>query len=173
MNQPDVLDPEAAAFETMVERGIASLRSSALKGLSAPLAAAVPILDRWMLPSIEDPDGAPVPVLRVSPRRPDVADLGRVLGTEGEGGARLAWRWLPGHGFTADRLLLDVTIMRPVRAVFVLAFTLPRDRWVLDGIVRSGQLGLADGPNGSGSIALLKLPIAVLASLLAEIDGEG
>src|SRR5687767_11365494 len=127
MSQPDVLDPEAAAFDAMLERGISSLRSTARRTRSAQLFNAVPVIGRWTMPA---PDGSdvPMPVLRVSLRRPEVADLARVVCTEEPGGAVwAAWRWVPGHPFTADRLTLDVKIMRPVRTAFLLAFTLPRD----------------------------------------------
>jgi hypothetical protein len=170
MSRPTVSDPFAADLT----RALASLRSTARRGLSAPLFGAVPVLERWLMPWLDAAGPCRLPAVRVSPRRPDVADLARVLGTEGTGTVWSSWRYLPGHGFTADRVTLDLKILRPVRAAFVLALTVPRDRWLLDATVQSGRLGLTGSPRGRGPLTVLTFPSAdELGRVLAAIDGEG
>jgi hypothetical protein len=170
VSRPGGPDRSRGAIRERTERDAAALRCTAVRAIGEPLFAAVPVVGRRMIPS---PDAGPeVPVLTVSPRRPDVADLGRVLEAEGSGMAASVWRWVPGHGLTADRMVLDVTVTAPVRTSFVVAFTLPRDRWLLDGIVRSGRLGLVSGGAGAGPIALLRPSTDDLAGILSRLDGE-
>ena len=155
-----------SVVDDQLAHDLAALRSTALRTLSAPLDTAVPIIGRWTA-AVND---GPLPVFQISRRRPDVADLPRVLFTEGDGAARVSWRTLPGYGITRDRIVLEVSVARPVIAEFALAFTLPRDRQALDGVRAAGRLGLTADPRDAGPVAVLTVSSSWLARLLADLE---
>lgn len=89
-----------------------------------------------------DDDGGRLPTAAIDVTdHPAVADLARVHAIEGIGDLRTHARRITGS--SRDLVLLGVTLSRPVRAAFAVAFTLPDHRAFLGEVASAGRLVLA------------------------------
>ncbi len=87
-------------------------------------------------------DGAVTPTVSIDATgRPEVADLARVHAIDGVGDVRTSARRVAGDEM--DLLLLGVTMTRPVRAAFAVAFDLAAHREFLAVAGAHGRLAIA------------------------------
>ncbi len=117
----------------------------------------------------EDGTASPTVVLDVT-RRPDIADLPRVHALEGVGDIATTLALV---GSTA---LLTVTLTRPVRSEFTVAFVLPDHAEVLAHAALAGSLLLATTPPSAEGDHPLWLAVdldgpRLWASLTGAVDG--
>lgn len=132
---------------------------------------ALPLVGAWLVDDLDGPGDPPVPILVVDPRHRDIADLHRVLTTDGDGAARDAWRLAPGDGPDRDLVGLSVSVVSPVRTTLHVAFLAPDSRDVLDAAALSGRLGFTVGPDGTGSLVVVTLPnVGELRDILDRLD---
>jgi hypothetical protein len=76
--------------------------------------------------------------------RPDVEDLGRVLGDEGAGEASCYWSRAQGRE-DESFCLLTIVLQRPVRTAFAVPFSFPDAQRILTGILQARSLVLCLG----------------------------
>jgi hypothetical protein len=93
------------------------------------------------------PDGTPVVFADLS-RRPDAADLARVLALEGNGDVRSVWHTLT-YADGSGVAVVSLRSLRPVRCRFRLAFDLVRDRAILGRIAAAGGMLVTPAPVGT------------------------
>ncbi len=105
----------------------------------------LPVLDTG---TTIDATGGQLPTVVVDASgHPEIVDLARVHAVEGIGDIATEAAAVPiGDDGGSWRFFLAVIIRSPVRCAFVLEFSLPADRWVLDEAARAGHLVIATTP---------------------------